>query len=56
MFTSVQHAWHCSDINKGGENIMKYEAPKFEVLELTADVITTSEVTGGDMPETDWEE
>ena len=27
---------------------MKYEAPKFEVLELVADVITTSAVEGGD--------
>ena len=35
---------------------MKYEAPKFELLELAADVITTSGGGAGDMPETDWEE
>lgn len=53
MYTSVQHVKHCLDINKGGENIMKYEAPKFEVLELVADVITTS---GDDNSgETDWD-
>ena len=32
---------------------MKYEAPKFEVLELVADVITTS---GGDNNSTEEEE
>lgn len=34
---------------------MKYEAPKFEVLELTADVITTS-FGGGDNNSTEEEE